>query len=182
MLNVTEETWKPVKDFEGLYFVSSLGRVLSKRTIRKPTLINSGYLKVSLKKDGKEYPRTVHRLVAIAFLENPINCKKVNHINGIKTDNRVCNLEWVTPSQNKIHALTTGLKVYNCPTRGKRIGKTSKYRNVTYDKRRKKWRACIRVNKVNHYTKRFDTELEAAKHVNWIIDKMGLTDRPKNDV
>ena len=56
----------------------------------------------------------------------------------------------------------------------------SKYHNVTYDKNRNKWVGQIRHEKKNWYMKRFNTEVEAALHVNWIIDKLELTDRPKN--
>jgi hypothetical protein len=111
-----EEVWKDVKDFEGLYQVSNLGnvkrlkskRVLSERLIGR-SLDRYGYVKRTLSKDGKNFCFTEHRLVAMAFVKNSENKLTVNHINGIKTDNRVENLEWSTSLENKQHAIKTGL-------------------------------------------------------------------------
>lgn len=110
------EIWKDVVGFEGQYKVSSLGRVESltrmvnrpisgmlpvKGRVLKPFLSKkTGYFNVSL--GGKWYRN--HRLLAIAFIPNPLNKAEVNHINGIKTDNRLENLEWNTKSENTIHS------------------------------------------------------------------------------
>jgi hypothetical protein len=111
-----EEVWKDVKDFEGLYQVSNLGNV--KRLISKRVLCERfigrfidryGYVKRVLSKEGKNYYFTEHRLVAIAFIENPEYKLTINHINGIKTDNRLENLEWNTNLENKQHAVKSGL-------------------------------------------------------------------------
>ena len=97
-----QEIWKEVKDHDG-YFVSNMGRVMSSRrysngekTIVKPRKHNRGYVNVNI--DGKN--RYIHRLVAEAFIPNPDNLPQVNHINEIKDDNRVSNLEWISNADN----------------------------------------------------------------------------------
>lgn len=108
------EIWKPIVGINDKYEVSNLGRVrsLGYKTplIFKPRFyLRSEYLLVRLTVDGKRKYFSIHRLVAEAFIPNPDNKPCVNHINGIKTDNRVKNLEWVTRSENQYHALKNGL-------------------------------------------------------------------------
>lgn len=177
MLNIDDEIWKPIEGLESLYQVSNLGNVSNYRKCMVAQVINSGYLKITFKHKGKHINRLVHRLVASAFISNLDNKREVNHIDGNKLNNKVTNLEWVTSAENKRHSKAIGNWVYNNPTKGKKIGKVSKYNNVTFDTKRNKWQSCIRVNKVNRFQKRFNTEVEAALHVNWIIDKLKLTDR-----
>lgn len=69
----------------------------------------AGYLTIKLSKHGKDSTQYVHRLLALAFIPNPMNKQYVNHINGNKLDNRLENLEWVDHSENMKHAFRTGL-------------------------------------------------------------------------
>ena len=100
------EVWKAVKGYEGLYRVSNFGRVFSikNRKLLKP-FISGNYEHVNLYKGGKRWHTKVHSLVANAFVANPENKPEINHIDGDKTNNRRDNLEWVTSSENKQHAI-----------------------------------------------------------------------------
>lgn len=117
-----QEIWKDIPDYEGLYQASNLGRIkslnridncnrLRKSKILKFTKINNGYLQVQLSKNGKTQVLLVHRLIALTFLDNSNEFKIVNHINGIKTDNRVENLEWCTQSHNINESYRLGLQI-----------------------------------------------------------------------
>ena len=98
---------RPIKDFPG-YFVSDSGDVYSKKNsdlIKLKAYINkkNGYAYVSLCKNNKIHKKSIHRLVAQEFIPNLDNKSDVNHISGIKTDNKVNNLEWATRSENMLH-------------------------------------------------------------------------------
>ena len=113
-----EEVWKPVVGYEGLYEVSNLGKVKSlpkkgfkKEVIRKTGRdIRNGYVTVMLRKNNIPYTKRIHSLVVEAFLGIKTTKKLVtNHINGIKTDNRLENLEIISQRDNIKHAINIGL-------------------------------------------------------------------------
>jgi hypothetical protein len=101
---MSDEIWKDVPGW-ALYEVSNLGNVRRKPVVMKPGKIPSGHLTVALS-HGKGNPRSmyVHRLVALAFLDNPDKKRLVNHIDGNPKNNNLDNLEWATHSENNLHA------------------------------------------------------------------------------
>ena len=178
VLNINNEEWLPVIGYEQEYLVSNTGKV--KGLKRNKILKNQQgeyYLQVQLNKNGKGKTKTIHRLVAIAFIENPLNKSEVNHIDGNKLNNKVCNLEWVTSSENQQHACDMGLQPISKPFEGKKLGSSSKYHNVLRD--RNKWRARVKVDGKIVLNKNFTNEEDAALAVNDCIDKYKLS-RPKN--
>ncbi|HMX02920.1 MAG TPA: NUMOD4 domain-containing protein [Chitinophagales bacterium] len=119
------QIWKEISGYEGLYEVSNDGRVrsldrwvthpygmaLKRGRILAAATIWSGYKRVLLIKDSIRKNITVHRLVALAFVENPNNETQVNHIDGNKENNSFLNLEWCSIGYNNRHARNTGLNV-----------------------------------------------------------------------
>lgn len=109
------ETWKNIDRYEGLYLVSSLGRIKSlprprsRRHLIMRTRLLKGYPGIKLCKGGRAKHTTIHALVAHAFIGPRPKGFEVNHKNGVKTDNRATNLEYVTSKQNKAHASENGL-------------------------------------------------------------------------
>lgn len=100
-----KEVWKDIEGYEGLYQVSNLGRVKRVTTgrILKSGKDKKGYLKVVLCKNNIKSAKTIHRLVAQAFIPNNENKPEVNHIDENKTNNMVSNLEWMTAKENSNH-------------------------------------------------------------------------------
>ena len=110
-----EEIWKPVVGFEDYYRVSNTGKVFSIRSNRylNQAPKHTGYRDIELNVNGKASYKRMHRLVAEAFIPNPLNKPAVNHIDGNKLNNNASNLEWVTNSENMQHAVDTGLQPYS---------------------------------------------------------------------
>lgn len=180
---LSEKGWRDIAGYEGLYQVHKKGYVRNADgLVMKTYENNSGYLCIKLRKNGKSKSFLLHRLVAIAWVKNkkPDVFTIVNHEDGDKHNCFYKNLVWCDNSYNILHARRTGLNPYNKPTVGKKFGNSSKYHGVTWDKSRNKWRAYIRHNNKYWFQRRFDTEKAAARHYNWILDELGLTDRPRN--
>lgn len=118
------EVWRDVKWYEGFYKVSNLGRIKSverriklrgsyerlyESKIMKCKVSKDGYYTIGLRMRGKREWKRIHRLVAEAFIENPLGYEVVNHIDGNKLNNNVDNLEWCTIEYNNNHAKENGL-------------------------------------------------------------------------
>lgn len=147
------EIWKKIEGFEN-YEISNLGRVRSikkgKEKILKGGIDNNGYHHITLCKNGKVKTITIHKLVAIAFLNHIPNGfeKVVNHINFIKTDNRLENLEIVTTREN---------------TNLKHLKSSSEFVGVYWCRRYKKWRSQIVINGKQRHLGYFINEAEAGE-------------------
>jgi len=159
---MTTEIWKDVPGYEGLYQASTLGNIKSlsrkvsrkrgllsvKERVLKPGLSTEEYLLVVLVKDGCKKSRRVHQIIAETFLGHKVCGNKivVNHINMIKTDNRLVNLEVITHRENSYV---------------KRKNASSKYFGVSWNETSKTWLSKIQINKENLYLGSFKTEIEA---------------------
>lgn len=148
------EIWKPMGvvkgiDFAGRYEISSLCQVKSlfdphgkeRELILCPILTYWGYFTVNLYKDKKVKVCRLHRIFANAFIPNPHNKPMINHINGIKTDNRIENLEWVTAKENINHAHRTGLAI----VRKGEESRNNKLKNKDVNKIRMMYKKGVRV-------------------------------------
>lgn len=148
------EIWKNIPDYEGLYQVSNLGNVkriykTSNEKILKPTLHSNGYYVVTLKDKERQKVITIHKLVAICFLNHiPSGMNLVvDHINNNKLDNNVNNLRIVTQQEN-----THKVKFKTC---------TSKYNGVCFVKRANKWVCYKKINGKRKHLGYYNTETEA---------------------
>ena len=182
--NTEKEIWKDIKGYEGYYQVSNLGNVrsldrvgrtgknLKGRVLKQKT--TKGYNMVGLYKDGKQKHKTVSRLVAKAFVNNPDKKPEVNHIDENKQNNKADNLEWVTAKENSNHG-----------TRPKRIGEFVKSNPELY---RKGWEGLLKIaeerkikvamldKNTNEEIQRFDSIKEANLHLGKSETATGISD------
>lgn len=110
--------WKYVDDTDGRYVIFDDGTILTSYYrltcgphIMRPFKAHNGYHRITLFVRGRQRKFFMHRLVAQAFLPRPSSLHEVNHKNGVKTDNRIENLEWVSKSENSLHAIRSGLQI-----------------------------------------------------------------------
>lgn len=110
-----DEKW--INGYENIYSIDKNGIIKSyhrkKVSVLKPYINKDGYYTTDLSKNKVRKKFLVHRLVGLNFIPNPENKPEINHKNGIKTDNRIENLEWTTRSENELHAYKTGLANIN---------------------------------------------------------------------
>jgi len=179
VIDIDGEIWKDVVGFEGFCMVSNIGRVKSldryydskRGCTRKVSShlygirVEKGYDRVGICDEFGQKSYAVHRLVAEAFIPNPDNKPHVNHINSIRNDNRVENLEWVNHSENVTHGLVS------------KSSKTSIYSGVSFISKEKKWKASITINKKQVYLGIFGSETDAALAYKQSFIKNGLVNR-----
>ena len=169
-----KEIYKDVLSYEGIYQVSNLGNVKSlkfnKERILKPALSDGRYLTVVLSKNGKKKTNRVHKLVAMAFLGHKPkgHLLTVDHINNVKTDNRLENLQLITQREN-------------CSKDRFRKDYSSKYVGVSWHKNRNKWEAQILIKGKPKNLGFFTDELKASnayqKELNLINSYVQFTNR-----
>jgi len=164
------EYWKPLPNFEKYYLISNLGNVKglnykSKGVAKNLSLTRNrqGYVRIKLQVDKKPFVIFVHRLVALTYIPNVDNKKEVNHINGIKDDNRIENLEWVTPKENMKHAKDFGL------LKNRVIDKSKIRRGYNL---KSLWKPIIQIGSDGKVIKEFDSISIAAKELNLSSSKI----------
>jgi len=143
------EEFRPIKDFEN-YAISNLGNV---KNIKRNRILTSwegkrGYKVTSLRRNTKKVDKTIHRLIAEAFIDNPAGKPDVDHIDNNKLNNSIANLRWCTTSENMRNAAI--------PRDNK-----SGAKGVSWDKSRGKWASAITVDHIKIYIGRYDTFEEA---------------------
>jgi hypothetical protein len=155
-MDILNEIWVDILNYEGIYQISNLGKVksLNYRNTKKEKILNlskstRGYPQVQLNKNGFGKTFSIHQLVAIAFLgHKPDGTQKivVDHINNDKTDNRVVNLQLINSRENNTKDQKPGI---------------SKYVGVTFNKVVNKWHSRITIKNKTKHLGYFDSELEA---------------------
>ncbi len=121
------EEWRDIPNYEGIYKISNFGRVKKLRKLKyispiilKARFTPTGYQILNIYKNGIVENFRLHRILAEIFIPNPLNKPQLNHINGIKHDNRIINLEWCTISENVQHSYDMGLNKRRFSSENKR--------------------------------------------------------------
>lgn len=171
------EQWKTIRDFGGLYEVSSTGKVRNSSGKEiKQTIRGRGYLGVCLHKDGKQFQRYTHRLVAEAFIDNPLGYSCINHKDENKKNNEVSNLEWCDFKYNNSYG--TRLERIDKRLKGKKLApetcrKMSKTR--TGKNRKGKKVICIETKEV------FESAREASRKLGLYNGMVAQVCRGRNE-
>lgn len=158
-----KELWKTLEEYKGIK-VSSIGRVWkAANKSRKERILTEfpkdrdGYCRCSVQKlDGTYTSQPVHRLIAKAFIENPLNKQAVNHIDGNRSNNRVENLEWVTPRENVLHSYKFG---------SRRVCKVIPRKTILTDFQISQIDKLRELYTVNQLAKLFNIEYQSLKNI-----------------
>lgn len=154
------EIWKDIPEYEGLYQVSNQGRVKSLfryKKVLKPNILKNGYETVELFKNKSSRRMLVHRLVAMAFIENPNNLPQVNHKDENKQNNFVENLEWVTAIENMSYGTRLARQISN-------TNYSSELRkNIARENGKTTSKSVIQYSKNGEFISRFDSAKEASR-------------------
>lgn len=149
-----EEIWKDIPETDGLYMASNIGNILSvkRNKILNQNISNRGYFRVTI--NGKQ--TSTHRIICAVFLDKEEGRNYVNHKNKIKTDNRVENLEWVSPRENTFHHLHDG-KI-----------------KINFSKKYNRFEPWICINGKNRRIGRFKNEHDAVEAYLSILKKHNI--------
>ena len=154
------EEFKIIKDFPN-YEVSNLGNVRNIKTgkILKPGIDSHGYYRLSLCRNGNEYKKLIHKLIAEYFIANPYNKQCVDHIDNDRLNNNINNLRWASYQENNMNSKLSSKN-------------SSNYKGISFNKRCNKWEAYIRINGKTKHLGLFDkiedavnTRVKKAKEV-----------------
>lgn len=182
-----QENWKDIKDYEGLYQVSDFGNVRSldrivrshhegvaikKGRVLRPGISKVGYPRVLLIKDGIRKNISIHRLVALAFVDNAPGGDQVNHIDGVKKNNVPSNLEWCDIGHNNRHARRMGLNVARSGKESHSYGLKNKQSIVLINTETNELKPICEVAKEYGYTTRHITMMVKGERTNKTVYKI----------
>lgn len=158
------EIWKDIPNYEGLYQVSNLGNIKGiKRNIIKKQCLNKGYKQINLCKNSDIITYPTHKLLAITFLNHKPDGHNmvIDHINGIKTDNRLENIQIITQRENTSKS------------------KNNEFIGCTYLKKCNKWMSRIRIKEKYKHLGVFNTQKEAH---NAYLKELDTIQKPKTPI